>query len=36
MNNDPTPIKGLYIRIPIIISIQGRGFINQGSTFLLR
>ena len=28
-------LKGLNIRIPSIIRIQGRGFINQGSTLLL-
>ena len=32
MINEPPPFKGLTIRIPIIIPIQGRGFINQGST----
>ena len=25
------PSKGLNIGIPVVISIQGRGFINQGS-----
>ena len=30
----PPPLKGLSIRIPIIIPIKGRGFINQGSTLL--
>ena len=28
----PPPFKGLDIRIPIIIPIKGRGFINHGST----
>ena len=28
--NKPPPFKGLGIRIPIIISIKGRGFVNQG------
>ena len=28
--------KGLNIGISIIIPIKGRGFINQGSTLLLR
>ena len=32
MINKPLPLKGLNIRIPIIISIEGRGLINQGST----
>ena len=27
----PPPFKGLDIRIPIIIPIKGRGFVNQGS-----
>ena len=31
MINKPPPFKGLNIRIPIIIPIKGRGFINQGS-----
>ena len=35
MINKPTPFKGLNIRIPIIIPIKGRGFINQGSTLRL-
>ena len=30
MINKPPPIKDLSIRIPIIIPIKGRGFINQG------
>ena len=29
--NTPPPVKGLNIRIPIIIPAQGRGFIIQGS-----
>ena len=32
MINKPPPFKGLNIRIPIVIPIKGRGFINQGST----
>ena len=28
----PPLLKGLNIRIPIIIPIEGRGFISQGST----
>ena len=32
MINKPPPFKGLNIRIPIIITIKGRGFINPGST----
>ena len=32
MINKPSPFKGLNIRIPIIIPIKGRRFINQGST----
>ena len=31
MINKPRPFKVLNIRIPIIIPIKGRGFINQGS-----
>ena len=27
----PPPFKGLNIRIPIIIAIYGRGFVNHGS-----
>ena len=30
INNHP-PFQGLDIRIPIIIPIKGRGFINHGS-----
>ena len=33
MINEPPPFKGLKIRIPIIISIQARGFINHGFGF---
>ena len=35
--NKPRPFKGLNTRIPIIIPITGRGFINHASTvaFLL-
>ena len=32
MMNNPPPVKGPNIRIPVIIRIKGRGFINQGST----
>ena len=32
MINKHPPFKGLHIRIPIIIPIKGRGFINHGST----
>ena len=31
MTNKPPPFKGLNIRIPGIIPIEGRGLINQGS-----
>ena len=31
-----TPFKGLNIRIPILIPIKGRGFINQGSALGFR
>ena len=31
MIHKPPPFKGLYIRIPIIVPTNGRGFINQGS-----
>ena len=31
---NPAPLKGLDIRILIIIPIKGRGFMNQGSTFV--
>ena len=34
MINKPPPFKGLNIRIPIIIPIKGRGFINHGSGLL--
>ena len=30
MINKPPPFKGLNIRIPIIIPIKGRGFVNHG------
>ena len=33
--NKPLPFKGLNIRIPNIIPIRGRGFINQASTLLI-
>ena len=32
--NTPAPFKGLNIRIPIIVPIEGRGVINQGSSLL--
>ena len=32
----PPPFKSLHIRIPIIIPIKGRGFINHGSTLGLQ
>ena len=32
MINKPPPFKRLDTRIPIIVPIKGRGFINQGST----
>ena len=35
MIDEPPPFKGLNIRIPIIIPIQGRGLVNQGSTLPL-
>ena len=31
MINKPPPFKGLNIRIPIIVLIDGRGVINHGS-----
>ena len=31
MINEPRPFEGLNIRIPIIILIKGRKFMNQGS-----
>ena len=31
MINIPPPFKGLNIRMPVIIPIKGRGFINHGS-----
>ena len=31
MMNKPPPFEGLNLRIPGIIPIKGRGFINQGS-----
>ena len=34
MINKPPPFKGLSTRIPIIIPIKGRGFINKGSTLV--
>ena len=34
MINNPPPFKGLNIMVPIIILIEGRGFIKQGSGLL--
>ena len=31
MINKPPPFQGLNCRIPILIPIKGRGFLNQGS-----
>ena len=31
MINKPPPFEGLNTRIPIMIPIKGRGFVNQGS-----
>ena len=31
MIGEPPPWKGLNVRVPSIIPIKGRGFINQGS-----
>ena len=31
MINKPSPLKGLNVRIPIIIPMKGRGSVNQGS-----
>ena len=31
MINSPPPLKGLNIRIPILIPVNRSGFINQGS-----
>ena len=36
MINKPPPFKGLDIRIPIIIPIKGREFINEGSALVLK
>ena len=35
MINKPPPFKGLNIRIPVILTIEGRRFLNQGSAILL-
>ena len=32
MIHKPPPFYGLNIRIPILLPIKGRGFIEQGST----
>ena len=34
MINKPLPFWGLNIRIPIIIPIKGKRFINQGATLI--
>ena len=31
MLNKLSPFKGLNVRIPSIVSIKGKGFVNQGS-----
>ena len=31
LTNESTPLKGLNLRIPIVIPIKGRGFTSQGS-----
>ena len=36
MINKAPPFKGLNIRIPLIIPIKGRGFINRGSALGFR
>ena len=36
MINKPPPFKGLNIRMPIIIPMKGRRFVNQGSALCLR
>ena len=36
MINEPPPFKGLNIRIPMLIPIMGRGFLNKGSTLGFR
>ena len=36
MINNPPPCKGLNSRIPIIIPVKGRGFINHGFGLGLR
>ena len=33
MISNPPPFKGLNVWIHFIIPLEGRGFINQGSTF---
>ena len=35
MISKPTPFKDLHVRIPIIIPIKGRGFIDHGSGLLM-
>ena len=32
--NEPPPLNGLFIRIPVITPINGRGFINRGSALV--
>ena len=34
--SNPCPFKALSTRIPIVIPIKGRGFINHGSGFGFR
>ena len=36
MINKPPPFQGLDIRIPVLIPIKGRGFINQVSALGFR
>ena len=34
MINEPPPFQGRNIRIPIVIPMKGKGFLNQGSGLL--
>ena len=34
MIDEPTPFKGLNIKISVVILIEGRRFVGQGSTVL--
>ena len=36
MINNPLPFKGLNVRIPIVIPIEGRGLVNHGTTLGFR